>query len=463
MEEIDLKEFLGYLKRYILGMILAAVLFVSGVAVYDLAIKQPEYQAQTTIVIAKSDSTTNSASTLNDVNASQKLTTTYSEIAKSELVLSRVISQLKLESNVKQLGKSVTVKPVEDTTILDVSVRNHDAALAARIANEIADVFAEEVAKIYRLDNVSQLSVAKTPENPSNDTLARDVILAAILGVSLVVGLAFLRFYLDDNLKHTDDVEKILGVPMTGCISKSDNKSKGEGLEELVVANHPKAIVSENFKSLRTNLQFAAVDQNLRTILVTSANVNEGKSYVSANLAVSFAQADKRVILVDCDLRRGRVHKIFQTPNTEGLSNLLAGNLNFLFQYVRGTELPNLNLITAGTYPPNPSELLSSQKFQMLVATLKKYYDVIIFDGAPVGGLTDSVILSRLMDETIIVTKDGATSKSDLLAAKNALAAVGARIAGVVFNMAGHKTAGYYNYYYGYGEQSGKKVRRKKK
>ena len=449
MEEINIKEFLSYLKRYILAFIVVVVLAVSGMVAYDLLLKKPVYQAQTTIVIAKSDSTDTSASTLNDVNASQKLATTYSEIAKSELVLERVIQHLGLTMNVKELSKNVTVKPVEDTSILSVSVKDLNAEQAAKIANEIAGVFSEEVMKIYKLDNVSQLSMAATPESPANNTLIRDIILAGGAGLAVVAGLAFLKFYLDDTVKSTDDVEKKLGLPVTGRISKSDMKNRRAG-DELVLERFPKAIVSENVKSLRTNLQFTAIDKNLKTILVTSTNAGEGKSFVSSNLAISFAQADKKVLLVDCDLRKGRVHKLFRIPNTEGLSNLLTDNLENAYKYIRRTNIENLYVMTSGVYPPNPSELLSSQKNRRLIANLKNQYDIIIFDGAPIGGLTDSVILARAMDETIVVVKDGATSWSDLSAARDALVKVDAKIAGILFNMINRKASKYYDYYYGH-------------
>ncbi|MBQ3413615.1 polysaccharide biosynthesis tyrosine autokinase [Candidatus Saccharibacteria bacterium] len=451
MEEINIKDFFSYLKRYIWAFILVAILAVSGVATYDLAIKKPVYQARTTIVIAKSDSAESSAATLNDVNASQKLTTTYSEIAKSELVLNQVIKHLNLEMDVRDLSKNVTVKPVEDTSILSVAVKDLNAEQAAEITNEIAKVFTEEVMKIYKLDNVSQLSVAEAPETPANNTLVRDVMLAVLGSVAGVAGLLFLKFYLDDSVKRSDDVEKIFGLPVTGSVSKSDMKNRRTG-DELVAERFPKSIVTENIKSLRTNLQFTAVDKNLKTILLTSTNAGEGKSFVSSNLAISFAQADKKVLLVDCDLRKGRVHKLFRIPNTEGLSNLLTDKLENVHKYIRGTNVENLSIITCGTYPPNPSELLASQKNKRLVQNLRMMYDIVIFDGAPVGGLTDSVILSSFMDETLIVTKDGNTARADLANTKAALDKVGAKIAGIVFNMVGRKSSKYYNYYY-YGER----------
>ncbi len=449
MEEINIRDFFSYLKHYILAFIVVIALAVGGVAVYDNMFKEPIYQAQTTVVIAKSDAMEGTAATLNDISASQKLATTYSEIAKSELVLNQVIENLGLHTSVKELSKSLTIKPVDDTSILSITVRNPNARLSATIANEIANVFSKEVTEIYKIENVTQLSVAATPETPANNTLTRDLVLAAAIAVLLVGGFAFLRFYLDDSVKYNEEVEKAIGLPVTGRILRGDIKSRKPD-SELIVEKSPKAIVSENIKSLRTNLQFTAVDEDLKTILVTSTNAGEGKSFIAANLAVSFAQADKKVLLVDCDLRKGRVHKLFNTPNTGGLSNLLAEDLRGFGKYIRPTKIKNLDIITCGTYPPNPSELLASKKNKRLIKIIGSFYDVVIFDGAPVGGLADSVILSSFVDETLIVLRDGDTTKGDLAAAKDSLEKVGARIAGVVFNMVNRKASKYYNnYYYG--------------
>ncbi|MBR2741320.1 polysaccharide biosynthesis tyrosine autokinase [Candidatus Saccharibacteria bacterium] len=454
MDEINIKEFLSYLKGYLIAFFVVVILAVVGVVAYDTNIKKPVYQAQTTVVIAKSDSLDGAAISLNDINASQKLATTYSEIAKSELVLNQVIENLGLNVSVKELSKNLTIKPVDDTSILSITAKNLNPKLAATIANEIAAVFSKQVTEIYKIENVKQLSVATAPERPSNDTLTRDIALAVVIGIVLVGGFAFLRFYMDDTVKHNDDIEKALGLSVAGTVFNSNTKLR-KMETELIVERSPKAIVSENVKSLRTNLQFTAVDKAIKTILVTSVNAGEGKSFVSSNLAVSFAQADKSVLLVDCDLRKGRLHKIFGVPNSTGLSNLLTSDLRSLEKYIRATKVANLDLMTCGTYPPNPSELLSSQKNKRLIKALSNYYDIVIFDGAPVGGLADSVILASLVDETLIVLKDGNTAMGDLVTVKDSLDKVGARVAGVVFNMVNQKSVKNYNYYY-YGESSHK-------
>lgn len=449
MEEINIKDFFIYLKKYFFAFVLLIAVAVVGVVVYDTAIKKPIYQANTTVVIAKSDGVDGVAATLNDINASQKLVTTYGEIAKSELVLNQVIENLKLNMSAKALGKNLSIKPVDDTSILSITARDLNPRLAAMIANEIAMVFSKQVTEIYKIDNVKQLSVAVTPENPSNNTLNRDIILAVVISVAIVAGFAFVRFYLDDTVKHSDDVEKNLGMSTAGSILKGDSKIK-KSSDELIVEKYPKAIISENIKSLRTNLQFTSVDRDLETILVTSTNAGEGKSFISSNLAVSFAQAGGRVLLVDCDLRKGRLHKIFGLTNTEGLSNLLTSDLRGLSKYVRPTKINNLDVITCGTYPPNPSELLASQKNKRLIKILREHYDIVIFDGVPVAGLADSVILSTLVDETLVVVRDGFTSKNDLVYVKESLDKVGAKVAGVVFNMVNQRATKYYSsYYYG--------------
>lgn len=449
MEEINIRDFFSYLRHYIIAFIIVITLAVVGVVIYDSSFKVPIYQAKATVIIAKSDSMEGSAASLNDINASQKLATTYSEIAKSELVLNQVIDNLGLHTTVKDLSKNLVIKPIDDTSILSITVKDPSARLSATIANEIASVFSKEVSEIYKIENVTQLSVAATPEFPANNTLTRDMILAAAVAMLAVGGFAFLKFYLDDSVKYSEEIEKTIGLPVTGRILKGDIKNR-KSSNELIVEKTPKAIVSENIKSLRTNLQFTAIDEDLKTVLVTSTNASEGKSFVAANLAVSFAQADKKVLLVDCDLRKGRIHKLFNVPNTAGLSNLLTADLRSFGKYIRPTKIKRLEIITCGTYPPNPSELLASKKNKRLIEILGSFYDLVIFDGAPVGGLADSVILSSFVDETLIVLKDGYTSKGDLAATKDSLEKVGAKVAGVVFNMVNKKESKYYNnYYYG--------------
>lgn len=217
---------------------------------------------------------------------------------------------------------------------------------------------------------------------------------------------------------------------------------------ELIVQNDPKSNVAEALRIVRTNIQFSAVDEKLKTILITSSLPGEGKSFISSNLAVTFAQNKNKVLLIDCDMRKGRLHRIFKLENDLGLSNLLIDDINTdIKKYIKKTEIENLSVITMGTTPPNPSELLSSAKNKVVMEMLKNKFDYIIYDGTPITGLTDSLIMSSLVDKTVLVSAIGDTNVEILTNAKQSLANVNANIAGVVVNKTPYTSSSYYSYY----------------
>lgn len=218
---------------------------------------------------------------------------------------------------------------------------------------------------------------------------------------------------------------------------------------ELVVASSPKSLASEGFRTLRTNLQFSTVDDSLKTIAIVSSMQGEGKSYVSANLACAFAQAGEKVLLIDCDMRRGRLHKMFNLNNEKGFSNLLISDIKNYNDYVQKTEIKNLSVLTMGLIPPNPAELLASIKNEKLLKSLSAKFDIIIYDCVPVTGLTDSLIISKLVDKTVIVASSKTTPVELLQNTKKSLLNVGANIAGVVFNRVETEGSAYTSKYYG--------------
>ena len=221
-------------------------------------------------------------------------------------------------------------------------------------------------------------------------------------------------------------------------------------MNELVVLNKPKSVVSEDIRTIRTNIEFSNVDNDLKVINVASSVPGEGKSFVSSNLAAAFAQNDVKVLLIDCDMRLGRQHKIFEVSNKKGLSNLIAksDDKSDYEDYIQKTNVKNLYLLPRGVVPPNPSELLSSKKFEKILDDLKKIFKYIILDGVPVNGLADSLILSSLSDKTVIVSKYGFTDINDLENTKKSLENIGADIVGVILNKVPKTRSKYGNYYY---------------
>ncbi len=232
--------------------------------------------------------------------------------------------------------------------------------------------------------------------------------------------------------------------------------------KELIAYKDPKSPVSEMFRTLRTNLQFMNTDDELKTILITSTLPGEGKSWVASNLAVTFAQTGKKTILVDADMRKGRLYKIFEVLPRPGLSNYLSGVLNnekslkssIVADFVQKTEIDNLSVIPAGNVPPNPSELLVSHKTTRLIEQLSDTYDIIIFDGTPSLLVTDAIILSRLVDMTLLVTAHKETKVDNIDKVKRTIENVGGNVVGVVVNKLPISSKKYQDTYY-YGSRSG--------
>ena len=239
--------------------------------------------------------------------------------------------------------------------------------------------------------------------------------------------------------------------------------------KELIAQRDPKSPVSETFRTLRTNIQFMNTNNKLKTLLITSTLPGEGKSWVASNLAITFAQAGKKVVLIDADMRKGRQYTIFEVSPRPGLSNYLSGidskseenSMDEIIDYIQETEVKNLYVISAGNIPPNPSELLITPKMVNLLDKLKQVSDIVIIDGTPCELVTDSVILSRLVDSTVIVTAHKHTKKDTLQKIVTNIQNVGGKIAGIVLNKIPVSAKKYEQSYY-YGSTSMKNERTSK-
>lgn len=443
MEEINIKDFWEYYKRYLYIVVLVVFLGVLVVFIYDVAFKTPLYSTYTTVLLVK-DSTSEDVDTINqsDVVLNQKLVSTYREIIKSRLVLEQVISRLNLNYSVDKISKKISVQALSDTAILKITITDENPKTAAAIANSIGEVFSSEITELYKINNVSILDKALVPTTRSNNKTAQDVILVALITFVGSSAIVFVIFYFDDTIRQVDQIESEMGIPVIAKIFKDSN-----GID-LVVDKKPNAIVSESIRTLRTNLQFSAIDKEVKTILITSSVPTEGKSFISANLAISFAQTGKKVLLIDCDLRKGRQHRIFSVTSKDGLSNLLISDIANCSDYISTTKVKNLFIMPRGIVPPNPSELLNSKKNAALINLLKKHFDIIILDGAPIAGLSDSLILSSYVDKVLLVSSINYTSKTDLKNTIKSLENVNANLAGCIANNVSATHGGGKYYYY---------------
>ena len=219
-------------------------------------------------------------------------------------------------------------------------------------------------------------------------------------------------------------------------------------MSEIISHKNPKSIIAESVKILRTNLQFSNVDGTLKTVMITSSVPGEGKSFTTSNLGVAFAQLGMKVLVVDCDMRRGTQHKQFTVTNTNGLSDLLIDSNVDYIKYIKPTNVENLSIVTAGTVPPNPSELLSSKSFENFVQTMREVFDIVIFDLPPVTVVPDAAIVATKVDKTVIISRVKVTPMEELEKTKKMLENVGANIAGVVVNGVKTSSKKYYGKYY---------------
>jgi capsular exopolysaccharide synthesis family protein len=292
---------------------------------------------------------------------------------------------------------------------------------------------------------------AEAPLSPSSPKPTQDALLGLVAGLILGVAVAFLQDSLDDAVSAKEMAEQITNAPVLAAVPMVTSWRKRD--RPLVVAlARPSSPATEAFRSLRTSLQFARAEHELRTILVTSPAASEGKTSTLANLGAVFAQAGQNVLMVSCDLRKPRLGQFFGIDESAGLTTAILGedSVENLIRPAPGSDC--LWLLPSGQTPPNPAELLNGARSQQIFAQLRASFDLVLIDSPPVLPVTDAVVLSKDVDATLLVVAAFRTKSADLLRAREKLAQVNARIVGVVLNEASKQTAGYYS---GYGSRQG--------
>jgi polysaccharide biosynthesis transport protein len=503
--------------------LLSLIAVLAGLVTYFLSIQMmPVYQA-TTMVMVNSGSST-ASDTYSSVNLSQELTTTYSKIMTASPVLTEVSKRLGYNVpadliSVQPIQNTqlmmVTVKdtnPTRAALIANTLVSVFADQIAADQASRYADSkksLEDEMAKLdaqiqsttksisdlgndsnnqveraqlgtilsqyqnsraYLMQSYQQIRLAEAqststivqkdpaipPQSPVQPRPLQDAILAAVVGVFLAAGIVFLIEFLDDSIRDPQEVTRKWGIPVLGIVASYDTSGSA-----LITQKQPRSPVSEAFRSLRTNLQFASIDRPLRTILVTSPSPGDGKTTVAANLGIVIAQSGRSVALVDSDLRRPTVHKIFQLSNRMGLTDQFIRMQELTDGLVKPTEIKDLSVVTTGSLPPNPSELLSSEKMSDILRQLSNQFNTIIVDTPPALVVTDAIVLAPRVDGVIVVVKPTVTKRAELRRVIEQLQHVKANLLGVVINdvKIGHSGYYYRGYYanhkygkkYGYG------------
>jgi capsular exopolysaccharide synthesis family protein len=519
---MELRRYLSVLRKWF-WLVIVCTLLAGGLAFVLSRNSAPVYQASATLMVNQASNASTSTA-YSDILTSERLARTYASLLVSRPVLEETARRLGIDEETLRGTISVTTvretqlleitvegtdadlvaqiantlpqvfidrsrelqvgRVSESKANLEREMSNTEGDLArtqaalnsetdeaqkARLETSLAQyrstystlVASYQQVKLAEAEASNNLVVAESAEVPQRPIRPRPLVtalLAAIFGVLVAVAAAFVIEYLDDTVKTPDDVNRVSGLPTLGAIAKL---KEGSGDRQLVASVESKTPESEAYRTLRTNIQFSSVDRPTRTLLVTSSGPSEGKSTTAANLSVVMAQTGKRVIVVDADLRRPVLHRIFEVPNNTGLTTaLLAGDDMTLEGHLRPTKVENLSVLTSGPIPPNPSEILGSHRMAGLIESLTRLADMVIFDSPPVLAVTDAAVLGRQVDGVVLVADARQTREQVLARAVAELQNTGANLLGIVLNRLDSRAGGYDYYYYYYSdEESGQRKR----
>jgi capsular exopolysaccharide synthesis family protein len=505
VEQTDLREYLHILKRRKL-VIALTVLVVLGLALAYSLVKTPIYSASTTVLVPQqsaSSAVDNQNSQLPAAPSLQRSLSDEQRFAEGDLVRQAATGALGYRAGISVGASSTsdvltfTARSTAKAATVAIANAFANGYITARRANEVAQYtqqvtaletsIAQLQAKANALPQSNpqraalQLSVtsltqtvqqtqataqvvsetgptvvnaAVVPQSPTSPHPARNGALGLLVGLILGIGLAFLVERFDDGINTREDAERATGgLPVVGLIPMVD-AWRAKGAFHLALVEDPTSNVSEAYRTLRTGIQFLSIDEPRRVIGITSSVPDEGKTTAVANLAISFARAGQRVIVVSCDLRRPRIHEFFGLSNATGLTSVLIGQAGLSEAILPVNAEPRLRLVPSGPVPPNPAEILSLDRVREAIETLAENSDLVLLDCPPVLPVTDALLLSRLVDGMLVLASANSTSRRDLQRTMQLLDQVHAPVLGTILNRVPIDGGYAYGYGYGYGSYS---------
>lgn len=454
--DVELSSYMSLLAKR--RALVASTLLVSmAVAVASILLATPSYQAESRLFVSTEISTGNINQELfQGSNFSTNRVKSYTELVDSPVVLDRVIKDLDLPLTAPDLAKQVDASVPLETVIINIEARSDSPQLAAALADSVAGNLATVIEDLETSESRGSSPVKATvvtkalvPISPVWPNLPLLLVLGFVVGSVLAVCLALLLENLNTSVKAASDLDRLPGLPVLASVVRD----RGWRSSTPIVRDDPQGARGEAYRQLRTNLQFAAVDVRPKVILVTSALAAEGKSSVAGNLALALSQVGARVCLLDGDMRRPSVAKYFGLVGDAGLSTVLIGRatIDEVLQ-----PAGDVWVITSGTLPPNPAELLSSARFREILRELSERFDTVVIDSPPALPAADAAVLAAAADAVLLVVRSGKTTFNQLAQTVDSLDKVGARILGAVLNRVQPKEGGMgtYTYRSGYAYQT---------
>ncbi|MCB2289984.1 polysaccharide biosynthesis tyrosine autokinase [Clostridium sp. CS001] len=436
---IELKDLFNIIRKRIILMLLITISLTLAVGILSFYGIKPLYEAKCTIIVGK-DST--DKITQSEVIMYQDLIKTYIQIAKSRVVAENAAERLNLGLLAEEFMSNAYITPEADTQIINIAYKGETPEIAAERANALTKSFVEESQKLLPSGSTKIMDKALVPVTPITPNKKLNIAMGFLIGLMLSFGVVLLIEYLNSTIKNEDDVQRYLNLPVIGLIPKQNK------MVNLIVKKDPESLVTEAFKSIRTNLLFSMINRGVKTLMICSSVPKDGKTLVSTNIASTIAQTGKRILLIDCDLRRPCVHRHFNITNNEnGLVDVVLQGRKVEEVLIRIDD--NLDVLTAGIANYNPSELLSSLKMKDFIKDMEKKYDYVFLDTPPLIAFTDALTLVTEKIGVILVISSEESKIEICRKSKQLLLNINATIIGTVLNKVDKRSfIGYgYDYY----------------
>ncbi|UOO37033.1 polysaccharide biosynthesis tyrosine autokinase [Oscillospiraceae bacterium CM] len=453
-QQIDLKQAVKNVLKKGWALLAFVVLTAAAAQIISANFIPKIYQAETTMFIGQEQGSSQNL-TLSDMEASSQLIVDYKELANSHRVIDPVMSSLNIKMDFGDFKKALKLDVLDTSRLFSVAFSSEDPVLAYNVANAMAVQLVSVAGEVVKVENIQIVDRATIPAEPVSPDVNMITVLAAV--IALVVGLLFIYLHelFSDAFTSQEMVENELQLDVVAIIphfkEEKSNYHKG-----LVTITEPNSYLSESFKMLRTNINYMTKEDGNKVIMLTSSVGSEGKTTTSCNLAITMAQEHKKVLLIDGDLRRPNLFKTFKINMLPGLSDIIYGKYALAEAIQHAIDVPGLDILTAGRMTSMTTELLSSVAFKRVIDEAREKYDYILIDAPPVLNVSDTVIISRIVDKVLFVVAMESTNRSLVKEAKRSLDKVSVKLMGMILtNMRINPK----NYYYG-GTETRRKSRR---
>ncbi len=472
--ELDLWKLLGVIWHRVWVILLVAILCATFAFLITHYLITPQYESSAMFYVnnnSLSMGDTSFSITSSDITASKSLVDSYIVILNARSTLNDVIDYAGVNRNYSELKNMISAASVNSTEVFQVVVTSPDPMEAEKLASAISYILPKRISSIIEGTSAQVVDTAIVPSNPSSPSYAQNVIVGFLLGIIISVLFIIIRMIMDVTIRTEEDVAQICRLPVLSAVpdmaapskgkyyydtgSKKRKKSKSKlskgtalasGSKVSMVGSDISFAASEAYKLLRTKMQFSFADDNdCHVIGISSALTGEGKSLTTVNLAYSLAQLDKRVLLIDGDLRRPTIFTKLNAKKLPGLSNYLTRQtaLQDVIQACALDDVTQIHVISSGRIPPNPIELLSSTRMAKAIDLLKRSYDFILIDLPPVGEVSDALAVAKITDGILLVVRQDHCNRNILSSTVRQFEFINARILGIVYNCASENTGSY--------------------